>query len=363
MKPYLNILERIKDTGTIKPSRAGDTKFVLGDYFRWNMTQGFPLLTLKKTSFHNIAHELLWFLGAFDEEWQKFGNTNIRYLVNHNVNIWNADAYRAYVTEMQRGKHGAHLSKEDFVKEIKNNDEFALEFGDLGDTYGAQWRRWGQKGNEYSGKNYVHGIDQIEKVINNLKSNPLSRRHLVTAWNPSVVDDLVLAPCHYGFTLNATPLSEEERMKLYRTGKYSNHGVKLIGGTPSHEWIDDYSYTPKYKLSLIWNQRSVDVPLGLPYNIASYALLLTIISHFTNMVPDKLIGSLEDTHYYLNQEDGVDEMISRRDKYPRLPSFELVNMEGVETIDDIRIDNFKVIDYNSMDRINIKLSVGLDEEE
>jgi len=351
MKPYLNILERIKNTGTIKPSRAGDTKFILGDHFRWDMSQGFPLLTLKRTSFYNIAHELLWFLGAFDEEWQKFGNTNIRYLADHNVNIWNADAYRGYLEYLDEyvDRHDEPdffnmisdpvedvlrpMTQEEFVETIKSSDEFALQFGELGDTYGAQWRRWKYYIciNLSSVKLIEKELDQIEKVINNLKSNPLSRRHLVTAWNPSVIDDLVLAPCHYGFTLNATPLSEEE------------------GET-------------KYKLSLIWNQRSVDVPLGLPYNIASYALLLTIISHFTNMVPDKLIGSLEDTHYYLNQEDGVDEMISRRDKYPRLPSFELVNMEGVETIDDIRFDNFKVIDYNSMDRINIKLSVGLDDE-
>ena len=384
MKNYIELLKDIKQNGVLKESRSGDTLSVFGRQLRWNMDDGFPLMTLKKVSFHNIAHELLWFLGAFDDEWKKFGNTNIRYLVDHNVHIWNDDAYRGYLNKIHQNGNFNNLtfdefynaidqdmdttwaidnihSKKSFIELIKNDDEFALKFGELGDSYGAQWRRW----KYYKRVDFVRGKfvekqkDQIQNVIDRLKSSPLSRRHIVTAWNPEVVDELTLPPCHYGFTLNVQPLSEKERMKLYRTGDYSDGGVKLIGGTPSHKWINDYSTTPKYKLSLKWNQRSVDSPLGLPYNITSYATLLYVISHFTNMVPNDLICSLEDTHIYTNQLCAVDKLIEREDELPPLPTFELVNMENVKTIDDIRFDNFQVNDYHPLSKVKAPLSVGL----
>lgn len=353
MKNYIELLKDIKENGVLKESRAGDTLSVFGRQLRWNMDDGFPLMTLKKVSFHNIAHELLWFLGAFDDEWKKFGNTNIRYLVDHNVNIWNDDAYRGYAEDMQRGKHGAWLDKEEFIEKIKNDDEFALKFGELGDSYGAQWRRWDGE------------IDQIQQVIDNLKSNPLSRRHIVTAWNPSVVDSLTLPPCHYGFTLNVQPLSDDQKYKVFWDRVNSkNMDIEEFGQRDSfpldrfQELYDKYD-TPQYGLSLKWNQRSVDSPLGLPYNITSYATLLYVISHFTNMVPNDLICSLEDTHIYTNQLCAVDKLIDREDELPPLPTLELINMEDVETIDDIRFDNFKINDYHPLSKVKAPLSVGL----
>lgn len=364
MKNYIELLKDIERNGTLKPSRAGNTASVFGRQLRWNMQDGFPLMTLKKVSFHNIAHELLWFLGAFDEEWKRFGNTNIRYLVDHNVNIWNDDAYRGYVQWVE--KEYSHrpmelFSKEDFIEKIKEDEFFAERWGELGDSYGAQWRRWGERGNEFSGKGYVQGIDQIQQVIDNLKSNPLSRRHIVTAWNPSVVDSLTLPPCHYGFTLNVQPISERERMVLLTEDlqERPREGTRVLEKLDSGEWTLDFLEVEKYRLSLKWNQRSVDTPLGLPYNIASYGLLLHIIAHFTNMVPNDLVCSLEDVHYYTNQQKAVDEMISRENDLPPLPTLELIDMDDVETIDDIRIGNLKINDYHPLSSVKAPLSVGL----
>lgn len=358
MKNYINLLKEIKENGTLKISRAGDTKSVFGRQLRWNMQEGFPLMTAKKISFHNIAHELLWFLNAIDDEWKVFGNTNIRYLVDHGVHIWDDDAYRGYVEEMQRGKHGSWLEKDEFIDEIKNNDKFALKYGELGETYGAQWRRWDAQSTlsnmigEVYDTGVDYGIDQISKVIKNIKNNPNSRRHRVTAWNPSLIDSLTLPPCHYGFTLNVQPMSHGERCELF--GRHDNPNRTEDYG----EWLDENGF-PKTKLSLIWNQRSVDTFLGLPYNIASYALLLRIISYFTNMVPNELVCSLEDTHIYMNQMDAVDQLMERRGNTPELPTIELVNMKGVESIDDIRFDNFRIKGYHPLKGIKAPLSVGL----
>ena len=362
MKNYINLLKDIKENGVRKPSRAGDTLSVFGRQLRWNMEHGFPLMTIKKVSFHNIAHELLWFLGAFDEEWKKFGNTNIRYLVDHNVNIWNADAYRGYVQEMQRGKHGNWIEQEEFIQKIKEDDDFALKWGELGDgIYGGNWKYW--DGESTLGRDINFNItrrlkkckvNQIHKVIDQIKSNPLSRRHLVTAWNPSTVDDATLPPCHYGFTLNCQPMSYDERF---------NYAEKLLGFDPyttiiSEDALDSQGI-PKYHLSLKWNQRSVDTPLGLPYNIASYALLLHMLAYMTNTVPKDLIGSLEDVHYYTNQQEAVDELISREGSEPQLPTIKLVNTGNIERIEDFRIDNFEINGYNPLSKVKAPLSVGL----
>jgi thymidylate synthase len=190
---------------------------------------------------------------------------------------------------------GRTYTKEEFVEKIKTDKEFAKRFGNLGKIYGSQWRNW--NGN----------IDQISDLIKQLKENPDSRRLLVSAWNISDLPHQVLPPCHYGFQVYTRELSKEERIQIYVN--------QYMGGVGKPAGFEDAKLTtrniPTRAISLMWNQRSCDLPLGIPFNIASYGLLLEIIAKTVNMVPDELIGNLGDCHIYLNQIDGVKEQIGR----------------------------------------------------
>jgi len=188
---------------------------------------------------------------------------------------------------------GRPYTKEEFVEKIKTDEEFLKRFGNLGKIYGYQWRNWNDN------------IDQISELINQLKENPDSRRLLVSAWNPADLPNQVLPPCHYGFQVYTREMSVQERQK------YDNHFDSLIGEYPDHHITLDKTGVPRRAISLMWNQRSCDFPLGIPMNIASYALLLIMIADEVNMVPDELIGNLGDCHIYLNQVDGVKEQIGR----------------------------------------------------
>ena len=254
---YQDLLQTILDYGKHKKDRTGTgTKSTFGYTIRWDMTQGFPLLTTKRMPMKTIATELKWFLK---------GDTNIKYLHDNNCHIWDGDYKKSGRTD-----------------------------GELGPIYGKQWRDW-------------NGEDQIQNLINDLKTNPDSRRLMVSAWNVGELDKMTLPPCHYGFQMYTTELTLEERQLefCYRLGKDVSYAKKL-------EHIDlDKDYVPKRKISLMWNQRSVDVFLGLPFNIASYALLLKLIGKEVNMVPDQLIGNLGDTHLYLNHLDQAKEQLKR----------------------------------------------------
>jgi thymidylate synthase len=240
------------------------------------MSEGFPLLTTKKMAWKQIVSELLWFLT---------GQTNISFLLKHNNHIWDGDAYKNYLKNHPNGyytdqhevdgliftgtsvwKDEEPLSKEQFINKIKTDDGFVKTWGDLGPIYGKQWRKW-------DGKN--GRIDQIDNLVRELKTNPDSRRLVVSAWNVGELDQMVLPPCHYGFQV----WTREEDGKRY--------------------------------ISLMWNQRSVDTFLGLPFNIASYGLLLHIIANEVDMIPDELIGNLGDTHLYLNHIEQAKEQIGR----------------------------------------------------
>ncbi len=302
---YLNLLQNILDNGVEKQDRTGTgTISVFGRQIRHDMSEGFPLLTTKKMAFKTMVTELLWFLR---------GDTNIKYLVDNGCNIWVGDAYKRYVKEMSRGKHGAWFSKEEFIEAIKTDDEFAKKWGNLGPVYGKQWRDWnGRKTDgfvEYESNGYnehIKGIDQIQNLINDLKTNPDSRRLMVNAWNVSELNQMTLPPCHYGFQVYTRELSESERFNWY--------GNK-IGSHMHHDHIVqemNENDVPKRAISLMWNQRSVDTFLGLPFNIASYGLLLEIIAKEVNMVPDELIGNLGDTHLYQNHIDQAKEQLSRQ---------------------------------------------------
>ena len=306
-KQYTDLLQDILDNGVTKQDRTGTgTLSVFGRQIRHKMSEGFPLLTTKKMYFKGVVTELLWFLR---------GDTNIKYLVDNDCHIWDGDAYKNY--ERRWETEGKFLSppvnkftKEEFINEIKTNPMVAKELGELGPIYGKQWRRWSTKPNQY-GEYESNPIDQIQNLINDLKNNPDSRRLMVNAWNVAELDSMTLPPCHYGFQVYTRELSLEERHKLALPIWKEKYGSLADMMVPTN--VDNTPYKiPRRAISLMWNQRSVDTFLGLPFNIASYGLLLEIIAKEVNMVPDELIGNLGDTHLYSNHIEQAKEQIGRK---------------------------------------------------
>ena len=271
-----NGIEREDRTGT-------GTISIFGAQIRHCMCKGFPLLTTKKMPIKSIMTELKWFLK---------GDTNIKYLVDNGCNIWNGDAYKAY--KENKGTLGMGMGA--FIEKIKTNDEFAETWGELGPIYGKQWRDW-------------NGKDQIKDLIHNLKTNPNSRRHMVSAWNVGELNEVVLPPCHYGFQC----------------------------------------YVADGKLSLMWNQRSVDTFLGLPFNIASYGALLLILCEETGYEPGDLIGNLGDVHLYKNHIEQAITLVER-DTLP-LPKLNITNSDILNGEFD-----YELIDYNPHPSIKAPLS-------
>ena len=271
-KQYQGILRKLVLYGKEKEDRTGTgTLSYFGDQIRHNMADGFPLLTTKKMAVKTMMTELKWFLK---------GDTNIKYLVDNNCHIWDGDAYKAY-----RRIPTNQLDERTFVHRIKTQDWFAKEWGELGPIYGKQWRNWeSQKFNVAKGEGYLLQIDQIAKLIVDLKKNPDSRRLMVSAWNVGEIEEVVLPPCHYGFQC----------------------------------------YVSEGKLSLMWNQRSCDTFLGIPFNIASYATLLLLLCEETGLEAGELIGNLGDVHLYKNHVQQAKEQIVR-EPFP-LPTIELSNV-------------------------------------
>jgi thymidylate synthase len=269
-KQYQGILRKLVLYGKEKGDRTGTgTLSYFGDQIRHNMADGFPLLTTKKMAVKTMMTELKWFLK---------GDTNIKYLVDNNCHIWDGDAYKAY-------PHKDELNQKDFIQQIKTDDAFAKQWGELGPIYGKQWRDWhSQKFNVAKGEGYLLQIDQIAKLIVDLKKNPDSRRLMVSAWNVGEIEEVVLPPCHYGFQC----------------------------------------YVSEGKLSLMWNQRSCDTFLGIPFNIASYATLLLLLCKETGLEAGELIGNLGDVHLYKNHIQQAKEQIVR-EPFP-LPTIELSNV-------------------------------------
>jgi len=319
-KQYLELVNHILRFGYTKMDRTGTgTKSIFGWQIRHRMSEGFPLLTTKKVSFKTMVTELLWFLR---------GDTNIKYLVDNGCHIWDGDCYKAYRKNMtlsvnkgydidrnslKENENGfSPYTQEEFINKIKTDDEFAKKFGELGPIYGSQWRKWktpwyhlaNEEGYTPRWAGDVETeVDQIANVIHLLKTDPDSRRILVNSWNVGELDQMVLPPCHYSFQFYTRELNLEERTELAK-GKI----VPLLG---SREDSYDEAGIPKRAISLLWNQRSVDVGLGLPFNIASYALLLTIVAESVNMVPEEVIGNLGDCHIYNNHIEGLKEQLTR----------------------------------------------------
>jgi thymidylate synthase len=305
-KQYQDLLQTILDYGVEKKDRTGTgTKSIFGYTIRHNMKDGFPVLTTKKMAWKTMVTELLWFLR---------GDTNIKFLVDNGCHIWDGDAFKNFMNTSE-GDPDLIWNQEQFINMIKTDDEFAKQWGSLGPVYGKQWRSW--SAGVLEDKHGLGNIDQIQNLIRDLKTNPDSRRLMVNAWNVGELDQMTLPPCHYGFQC------------YVREGKY---------------------------LSLMWNQRSVDTFLGLPFNIASYGLLLTILAKEVNMIPDQLIGNLGDTHLYLNHIEQAKEQIGREPfELPTLNQFP--TYEGSRpSIESYVVSDFTLKDYQSHPSIKALLS-------
>lgn len=344
MKQYLALMQDILDNGVVKKDRTGvGTLSVFGRQLRFDLKEGFPLVTTKKVHLKSIIHELLWFLN---------GDTNVKYLQENGVKIWN---------------------------------EWSDEEGNLGPVYGKQWREWRdckvvechdvrrtqqlmQRGYKYIGNMKEDGTtylvyekphDQISKVIQQLREDPDSRRIIVSAWNVGDLDDMALNPCHNYFQFYTTEMTLFERLDWYEANepeKFAN--APLI----NHEDIDneerlhetlDREGIPRRKLSCFYMMRSNDVALGKPFNIASYALLTHMVAQQLNMVPDELVYSGVDVHLYLNHLDQIKLQLTR-EPYP-LPK--LVIKRKPESIFDYKYEDFEVVGYQSHPHIAMPVAV------
>ena len=286
---YKDLLEDVLKNGIEKEDRTGTgTLSLFGKSIRHDMSDGFPILTTKRMPLKTISTELKWFLK---------GDTNIKYLLDNNCHIWDGDAYKKYcdvcLFDLDDPMH-----KNDFLDKVQNDPAY-MHWGLLGPIYGAQWRSWG-------GKKY---IDQIADLIENLKNNPNSRRHLVSAWNVEDLGKMTLPPCHYSFQC----------------------------------------YVADNKLSLMWNQRSADLFLGVPFNISSYGLLLLLLCEETGYEAGDLIGNFGDIHLYKNHLEQAKEQINRETF--DLPTVKLSNVDVLNGEFD-----FELIGYKSHSTIKAPLS-------
>lgn len=292
MKQYLDFLKYILENGKIKKDRTGTgTISTFGYQTSYDLSESFPLLTTKKVFLKGIIHELLWFLK---------GDTNIKYLVDNDVKIWNDWPYKKY--KESNDYNGE--SMEEFINKIKNDDNFAEKWGELGPLYGHQWR-------SFEGKNKT--VDQIAWVINEIKTNPNSRRLIVNSWNASCIDEMALPPCHMSFQF------------------YVNDGI----------------------LSCQLYQRSADAFLGVPFNIASYALLTLMICKVCDLKPGKLVHTFGDCHIYLDHLEQVKLQLTRTPR--ELPK--IVIKRDIKSIDDFKFEDFELVGYDPYPAIKGKVSV------
>jgi thymidylate synthase len=364
---YLKLLHDILNNGVEKQDRTGTgTISVFGRQIRHDMRLGFPLLTTKKMPFKTMVTELLWFLR---------GDSDIRFLWKNNCTIWDGDWYKKYKTTCSEP-----YTLEEVKQKVKDgNHSFHDSMFNMGPIYGKQWRKWENFFYDHpdpDGDGFRHNeVDQITNLINDLKTNPDSRRLMVNAWNVGELDQMTLPPCHYGFQVYTRELSFEERYVILKSrtnedplkysrldnGDYDQHPKEM-----TTKWMNELNI-PTRAISLMWNQRSVDTFLGLPFNIASYALLLKIIAKEVNMVPDQLIGNLGDVHLYSNHIEQAKEQLTRQpfqlpelwclDEYHYLTDEELVGpIPFNEKIKEFRPDFFTMHNYEAHPHIKAPLS-------
>lgn len=368
MKQYLKLLRTIQEEGTYKPAaREGmpGTQSLFGYQFRHNLeAAGFPLLTTKKMYWKGVVIELLWFLK---------GDTNIKYLVDNGVNIWNEDAYQ-YYTKLCKEHNAPTRTFDEFIDAVKTQPEpqpqlswIDYVWGDCGFQYGRVWRDWGSptEFDKVKGIKSIKEVDQITNVIKSLRETPESRRHIITATDPAHDTDLALYWCHSMFQFNCRPLSYQERVKIYRENAYNNATLNELNGEEYVTNLMNNDKVPKYKLDCQLYQRSADVVLGVPFNIASYALLTHIIAKMCNMVPGEFIHTFGDVHIYDNHKEAVTEQLKRVPHV--LPKLHLQSIDWSQDIDKVLgfIDkqgweNIFILDgYDPQPAIKAELSTGL----
>lgn len=394
---YFRIVNDILTNGKLKKNRTGvDTIGIFGAQAKYNVDlNAFPLLTTKKVHWPAIVHELLWFIS---------GDTNIKYLVDNNVRIWNEWAFSRYqkvkptlggimladkllFTNQEKRVLASKLEPEDvdvvdiikksiqekqnkFIDRIKNDAEFAEKWGELGEgTYGGMWRNFpfyttvndndastcpkgtvsGTKG-DYAESWFFGRIDQLQKVIDKLKTNPDDRRMIVSAWHPHWVDHCALPPCHCFLIFNTEELTLEERFDLYRKSGGNKGWVSV---PEMNEKVLNDANIPTRRLNLMMTIRSNDIFLGKPFNIASYALMVAMMSHVSNMATGTLTYSIGDAHLYTNHLDQIKLQMSREPmKLPKL----WLNPE-IKSLFDFKYDDIKLIDYQSHPTIKADVAV------
>ena len=288
MKPYLDLCRHVLEHGSFKSDRTGTgTKSVFGYQMRFDLSEGFPLLTTKKVHLKSIIHELLWFIN---------GDTNIKYLVDHDVKIWNAWPYETF----KKSKAYQHETMEAYIEKIKTDLEFAKKHGDLGPVYGAQWRNF-------------NGVDQLQYILDEIKNNPDSRRMILSAWNPAEIKNMALPPCH-----------------------------TLI-----------QFYVRDGKLSLQLYQRSADIFLGVPFNIASYALLLMMVAQVTGLKTGEFVHTLGDAHIYSNHIEQIELQLTRT---PKQRPVMHIN-PNVSSLFDFKYEDFELEQYDPYPAIKGKVAV------
>ena len=322
---HKQLIEKILKDGENKLDRTGvGTRSIFGHQMRFKMTDGFPLLTLRKIHTKSLIHEILWFLSAYDDKYKKFRNTNIRYLVDNGVTFWTDWPLANY------NKYNSPLSQKEFEKRIMEDDDFALQWGDLGPVYGKQWLNFS-------------GVNQIDEVINLLKNDPDSRRIILNAWNPPEIPHMMLPPCHMFFQLYSFDMGEDERFYFFTKDR--------VTYKKAHKSIS--SCFPKRRLDMQLYIRSQDVYLGQPFNIAEYALLLHMLAQVTNMVAGNLIYTIGDAHLYTNSIDAA-KTICTRTGYDLS---KLVLNKKIKNIYDLRFDDIQIEDYKSHNNIYVKVAV------
>ena len=371
-RQYLDIAQDILDNGYKKQTRAGEVLSVFDRTMRFDLKEGLPLLTTKKVFTKGCIYELLWFLA---------GDTNIKFLVDHNVNIWTDDAYRYYNELVDKHnkcaakvtQHGwfdqqpiTPCSKEEFVEHVKNGDKQNLiidennyvmsyqpnawnwdyQYGDLGDVYGKQWRSYG-----------FSGFDQIQHIVDMLRTNPDDRRMLCVAFNPDAIylergRGVALPPCHVMFQFYSRELRLSERIAWYNM----QNPNKNLPEDASEEWVDRLSIE-KRELSLSFSMRSNDWPLGAPINIESYSILCYMVAKVVNMVPGELVYHGADVHIYTNQIDGIKEQLNRKGS-DILPKLKFTPGKEFKELSDFTYEDFIIEDYYPDPIIKFPLSVG-----
>lgn len=335
-KEYFRIVNTILEKGRLKKNRTGiDTIGVFGEQAKYDIDlNAFPILTTKKVHFPAIVHELLWFIS---------GSTNIKYLVDNNVKIWNEWAYKRHCDMCKRTNRGLP-TQEEFIHHIKTHPK--SDFGELGEgTYGGMWRAFPYAYEDFKDhEQYSLGkVDQLQKVIDKLKTNPDDRRMIVSAWHPYWVDHCALPPCHCLFQFHTEELNFYERVALYKGEVRAFYDGYVL---------DDLGI-PKYKLNCQLYQRSCDTFLGVPFNITSYALLTALIAHCVNMVPGTFTHTYGDLHIYTNHIDQVKLQMTREPK--KLPKLWL-NPE-VKSLFDFKYEDIKLEGYDPHPAIKGEVAV------